>query len=87
MKKYSYLDSIRIIAVLFVFISHYAMFFNFERLDWVYNIFFGNRIGVFLFLVVSGFLAMNSLTNSNNILEFYKKDLLELLYHIYPLIL
>ena len=78
MKKYAYLDTVRSIAVLFVFISHYAMFFNFERLDWVYNIFFGNKIGVFLFLVVSGFLAMNSLKKSDGCLVFYKKRLIRI---------
>lgn len=73
--NYNYIDTIRIIAAFMVVLSHYAWFFNFEKLKFIYNIFAGNGLSNFIFMSVSGFLAAHSLTGNNNLFLFYKNRL------------
>ena len=77
-EKYAFLDTSRIIAVILVLLSHYAQFFNFERLDFIYNIFADIGLGVYIFMVVSGFLAAHSLTKNKNIVTYYINRLIRI---------
>ncbi len=73
--NYSYIDTTRIIAAFMVILSHYAWFFNFEKLNFIYNAFAGNGLSNFVFMAVSGFLAAHSLSRDNNVFLFYKSRL------------
>ena len=73
--NYSYIDTTRIVAAFMVILSHYAWFFNFEKLNFIYNAFAGNGLSNFVFMAVSGFLAAHSLSRNNDIFLFYKNRL------------
>ena len=79
--RYAWLDTVRVLAAALVLISHYAYYFNFERLQVVNNYFAGStgRIGVCLFFAISGYLVSNSLVKNNNLLAFYKSKAVRIL--------
>jgi len=71
-RKY-FIDTIRILATLLVFISHYTDYFSFGSLNAMRDLFAGTlgRIGVSIFFAVSGYLVANSLSNRYGLLTYY----------------
>lgn len=74
MVRVYWIDILRTLAAILVFISHYAYNYNFDRLAFFYNNVAGftGRIGVVLFFFVSGYLAAMSLKSGLfNLKRFY----------------
>lgn len=74
MVRVFWIDILRTLAAILVFISHYAYNYNFDRLAFFYNNVAGftGRIGVVLFFFVSGYLAAMSLKSGLfNLKRFY----------------
>jgi peptidoglycan/LPS O-acetylase OafA/YrhL len=78
MKRIAILDGLRMFAILFVMIGHFLAQYNIKG-----NVFFEYFVrysffGVPFFFVISGFVILYSLENTNNYLEFLKKRYLRL---------
>jgi peptidoglycan/LPS O-acetylase OafA/YrhL len=79
-KRFAWLDTVRILASFLVILSHFAYFFNFDRLRIIRNYIAeptGN-IGVFLFFAISGYLVSHSLAKGGGIARFYKSKIVHI---------
>ncbi|WP_075207069.1 acyltransferase family protein [Franconibacter helveticus] len=81
MKRFSEIDSLRIIASILVFISHYSFPFQYGNLSLIGDSLTGltGRVGVSIFFAVSGYLAAHSLSKKDSSTIFYLKRAIRVL--------
>ena len=81
MKRIAWLDTLRVLAALLVLMGHYSYVAaagpEVHHFLFAYFVDLG-QVGNMLFFAVSGYLAANSLENSSNILEYYRRKIIRL---------
>ncbi|GGF06935.1 Peptidoglycan/LPS O-acetylase OafA/YrhL, contains acyltransferase and SGNH-hydrolase domains [Chishuiella changwenlii] len=78
MKRIAILDGLRMFAILFVMIGHFLAQYNVKGNVFLEYFIRYSFFGVPFFFVISGFVILYSLENTNNYLEFLKKRYLRL---------